>query len=120
MKQECNLQDLVRCHLCETPDPLLYCEICKQKLCNDCEGKHLSDKSIKTPKHKLVLLEERRSGSRCKNWQIKEQTIDVEKQESKKDKQFYFKAFIVLFIIFFILLCFMTFFFSYMRESQWY
>uniref|UniRef100_A0A8W8IF57 B box-type domain-containing protein n=1 Tax=Magallana gigas TaxID=29159 RepID=A0A8W8IF57_MAGGI len=51
MDPEYSLQDVVRCHLCETPVPPLHCVICNIHLCEDCEGKHLSDKSIE---HNMV------------------------------------------------------------------
>lgn len=57
MNQEYNLQDLVRCHLCEIPEPSLHCDICNKHLCKNCEGKHLVDKS---QTHNLVLFKERR------------------------------------------------------------
>lgn len=44
MNPEYSLQDVVRCHLCETPGPSLYCEICDISLCEDCKEKHLSYK----------------------------------------------------------------------------
>lgn len=44
MDPEYSRQDVVRCHLCETPGPSLYCEICDISLCEDCKEKHLSYK----------------------------------------------------------------------------
>lgn len=45
MDPEYSLQDVVRCHLCETIDASLYCKICHEYLCLDCKRKHLLEKS---------------------------------------------------------------------------
>lgn len=57
-----NLQDLARCHHCETPDPLFHCDVCKMHLCTDCEGKHISDES---KAHKLMLFRYRKVIIQC-------------------------------------------------------
>lgn len=36
-------QDVVRCHLCDTPHPSLHCDICGQYLCETCKEEHLTD-----------------------------------------------------------------------------
>lgn len=45
MDSEYSLQDVVRCHLCETPSPTVHCYTCDIHLCEDCEGEHLLDLS---------------------------------------------------------------------------
>lgn len=55
-------QDVFRCHLCETPVPLMYCDVCNIHLCNSCVGLHLSDG---TTKHRIVLFKNRGLTPRC-------------------------------------------------------
>lgn len=51
MNLENSLQDVARCHHCENPEPSLHCDICNKHVCEDCEKKHVSDRSNM---HKLV------------------------------------------------------------------
>lgn len=62
MNPEHTLQDVVRCHLCDTPGPNMQCYICDKNLCNDCEEKHISDDSTA---HKLVPFKLRRCITKC-------------------------------------------------------
>nr|XP_034321363.1 tripartite motif-containing protein 40-like isoform X1 [Crassostrea gigas] len=60
MDPEYSLQDVVRCHLCETPVPPLHCVICKLHLCKACVGEHITDLS---KEHIMVAFGKRRSTS---------------------------------------------------------
>lgn len=73
MDPEYSLQDVIRCHLCETPMPPLHCDICDKNLCKNCEEQHLLDGSTK---HKVVSYQMRsRSNS--------DQEADLNKSSQK-------------------------------------
>lgn len=62
MDVECSFQDVTRCHLCETSELSLHCNICDKHLCKNCEVKHLEDKS---KPHKVVPFKERMIRPKC-------------------------------------------------------
>ena len=56
------LQDVIRCHICETPVPSLHCENCQIYLCSVCKAVHLSDKS---KQHLLLAFRLKGTIPRC-------------------------------------------------------
>lgn len=68
MDDECSLQDVARCHRCETPEPSLHCDICDKHLCKNCEEKHIGDKP---QKHKVVPFKKRMIRPKCQKRSFK-------------------------------------------------
>lgn len=65
MDSENNLQDVARCHLCETPDPPLHCDVCHKHTCEACLGEHYSDESKEHSVVPFVLREDKNRRCNC-------------------------------------------------------
>lgn len=57
MDPEYSLQDLVRCHICETPGPSLHCDIC-YNICVDIVRKNISQRNSKNTKWCHLICED--------------------------------------------------------------
>ena len=63
-----SLQDLLRCHYCETPNPPKHCDICQMHICDVCEEKHQSGES---KEHYIVPFKMRGLTPKCKKHSTK-------------------------------------------------
>lgn len=73
-----NIQEIIRCHLCDTPVPLLYCDVCHIKLCKKCGRDHLLDDSLE---HNVVSIEQRRRSP------VNHKTTTFAKNQSKLQRE---------------------------------
>ena len=70
-----DLQDVIRCDLCETPVPFYCCDICHTNLCKTCVGGHMSDRSTE---HNVIPFEERKSTITCAKHSVKKCELHCE------------------------------------------
>ena len=70
-----DLQDVIRCDLCETAVPFYCCDICHTNLCKTCVGGHMSDRSTE---HNVIPFEERKSTITCAKHSVKKCELHCE------------------------------------------
>lgn len=67
-------QDVLRCNLCETPVPSMYCNIFHLKFCNVCVWEHISNNLHVKKKKPHTILPFKKRGSIDKE-QIRQQLV---------------------------------------------
>ncbi|XP_078320177.1 uncharacterized protein LOC111115191 [Crassostrea virginica] len=83
MDSQKSAQDVLRCNLCETPVPPLFCDLCHINLCRSCAGDHLLDES---KEHKVGEFWHREIDTIMKNLQSEIDDVEFD-QLSAFDKE---------------------------------